>query len=396
MKLPNLPTRIALSGAVFLMGGILVTVVALTQDKTVLLTVAAISLSLGSLLFLSAFRLVMQVNSALSKIVIRLAMTSNEIGNTSREISVESEDLFHGTKQQAEALQSTALSIKEIQALALQNTEAARRTSQLSGVSCESALKGKSVVGDMFKAMEAIRGNHSDLMREIEKSFDKISDIVKVIQDIGEKTKVIHEIVFQTKLLSFNASIEAARAGEHGRGFAVVAQEVGNLAQMSGTSAKEIAKLLEDSTKKVEGIVSDTTTVVQTLLQDGKTCTDLGTSVAEQCAETLQKIFDDVQVVSHQAQAILTTSKQQSDGVASVTAAIGRLEGVTQQNVATSEGSARSAESLTKLADSLKGVMKALAQTIKGNITHISLDSAPPSGGNVVYFDKEKKFKESA
>ncbi|MBC7465119.1 MAG: hypothetical protein H7256_03945 [Bdellovibrio sp.] len=50
------------------------------------------------------------------------------------------------------------------------------------------------------------------------------------MEEIGNKTKVINDIVFQTKLLSFNASVEAARAGEHGKGFAVVAEEVGKLA----------------------------------------------------------------------------------------------------------------------------------------------------------------------
>ena len=72
-----------------------------------------------------------------------------------------------------------------------------------------------------------------------------------LISEIGNKTKVINDIVFQTKLLSFNASVEAARAGEHGKGFSVVAEEVGNLAHMSGNSAKEITQLLESSINRV-------------------------------------------------------------------------------------------------------------------------------------------------
>ena len=40
----------------------------------------------------------------------------------------------------------------------------------------------------------------------------------------GRGIAVINDIVFQTKLLSFNASVEAARAGESGKGFAVVAE----------------------------------------------------------------------------------------------------------------------------------------------------------------------------
>jgi methyl-accepting chemotaxis protein len=87
------------------------------------------------------------------------------------------------------------------------------------------------------------------------KSNDEISSIVKVIAEIGDKTKVINDIVFQTKLLSFNASVEAARAGEQGKGFAVVAEEVGNLATMSGKAAEEISSMLGDSMGKVELIV---------------------------------------------------------------------------------------------------------------------------------------------
>jgi methyl-accepting chemotaxis protein len=78
-------------------------------------------------------------------------------------------------------------------------------------------------------------------MNQINYSNEQMSEIVKVIQEIETKTKVINDIVFQTKLLSFNASVEAARAGEQGKGFAVVAEEVGNLAQMSGNAAKEIS-----------------------------------------------------------------------------------------------------------------------------------------------------------
>ena len=81
-------------------------------------------------------------------------------------------------------------------------------------------------------------------------------EILGYIKSIEEKTKVINDIVFQTKLLSFNASVEAARAGEQGKGFAVVAEEVGNLATMSGTSAEEISKLLESSISHIESIPS--------------------------------------------------------------------------------------------------------------------------------------------
>jgi methyl-accepting chemotaxis protein len=90
------------------------------------------------------------------------------------------------------------------------------------------------------------------------KTNENMADIVKSIAEIKTKTNVINDIVFQTKLLSFNASVEAARAGEHGKGFAVVAEEVGALAAMSGNASKEIAQLLDGSLSRVTVLADET------------------------------------------------------------------------------------------------------------------------------------------
>ena len=87
-------------------------------------------------------------------------------------------------------------------------------------------------------------------MTSISESTEDLDSINNSIRGI-QKTQVINDIVFQTQLLSFNASIEAAKAGVHGKGFSVVAEEVGKLAVLSGTAASEISEILKESSKTI-------------------------------------------------------------------------------------------------------------------------------------------------
>jgi methyl-accepting chemotaxis protein len=178
---------------------------------------------------------------------------------------------------------------------------------------------------------------------------------VRVIAAIGEKTKVMDEIVFQTKLLSFNASVEAERAGEHGRGFAVVAQEVGNLAQMSGKAAQEISHILSESIVKAE-----------TITTENKRKVEGGGQLVSETASALKEIQESAGAVTSGANQVLSASKEQASGIKQVNVAMTTLEKATQENSALAEEVASTSEEMASQCQGLDSIVSELTRLVHG------------------------------
>lgn len=339
-----------------------------TEARNLMLAFSIGSIVLGLLL---AFWVLRNVGNSVNSVIKILTEGSTQVSHAAHQIASSSEELSQAATEQASSLEETASSIEEMNSMVQKNAENARRASELASSSNESAEKGKRVVKDMLKAIDEIHTSNTTIKTQIDLSNQQISDIVKVISEIGNKTKVINDIVFQTKLLSFNASVEAARAGEHGKGFAVVAEEVGNLAQMSGNAAKEISTMLDESIHKVESIVSDTKAKVAGLISEGQHKVEIGTRIAQECDAVLGEIVDNVSNVTQMANEISTACQEQAQGVQEITKAMSQLDQVTQTNAATSEEVASSAEELSGQSESLRGGVIVLVKTIKGHSAQV-------------------------
>ena len=151
-------------------------------------------------------------------------------------------------------------------------------------------------------------------MQEVEKSGEEMREVINVINQIADKTKIINDIVFQTKLLSFNASVEAARAGEHGKGFAVVAEEIGALANMSGTAADEIASLLTQSTRTVETTIEGSQSRMKHLMEKGSDVVAKGMEISNQCSTSMDKIVTEIDGLSIKMEDVTQAGAEQAKG----------------------------------------------------------------------------------
>lgn len=328
---------------------------------SIVISIIGVLASVILLLKLSA-----SIISGLREVAKALNQSGDTVSSAAHQIAASSEQLSQATTEQSSSLQETSSSIEEISTMITSNTENAKQSTIFSEKSLSVAEKGKVVVEQMVSAINNINESNHNIMDQIDESNKDIENIVKIINEIGSKTKVINDIVFQTKLLSFNASVEAARAGEQGKGFAVVAEEVGSLASMSGAAALEITDMLEKSTQTVERIVRDSKDKIGKLILNSNEKVETGTRIAHECSEVLNEILNSVSSVSKMVNEISSASQEQAQGVHEITKAIAQLDQVTQQNSANSAESANAASSLSSEAFKLNSLVQSLVLIIEG------------------------------
>lgn len=303
----------------------------------------------------------------LAEASLTLAKETENVDESSQQLLEISKTLAESMVTQAAAVQQTAASVEEINSMIQRSSENARASSDVSNETRDRANEGRRVAAEVVDSMQKIHESNEDITNYVNESNRELAKIITVISEIENKTKVINDIVFQTKLLSFNASVEAARAGENGKGFAVVAEEVGSLAQMSGSAAKEISDILKSSLETVSGIVSSTKTNVDRLVMAGKQKVENGLQSARRSDEVLTELAQKMEGMNQMVSEISLAAKEQSQGVQEISKAITQFERVTNENVQSSLGVSSASTRLRSNAEEMKELATKLTTTVEGN-----------------------------
>ncbi len=240
---------------------------------------------------------------------------SDMVSDGANQIAGAGQNLADTVTSQANIVEDLSVTVNDITDQISNNSTDATTISKEVEVVATNIVEGNQRMQDVVNAMDAISTSSQEI--------SKIIDTINAIAD-------------ETNLLSLNASIEAARAGEAGKGFAVVAGEVSKLAGQTVEAAQDTAELINASLKNVE----------------------VGISIANDTAEKLSGMVGQVQGIADKVKTIAEASNHQATSVREMSANIGEISSVGQNNAATSEESLALSYEMNEHANSLKGLVE--------------------------------------
>jgi methyl-accepting chemotaxis protein len=241
--------------------------------------------------------------NGIRKVATEVEMDAEQVSSTSMELA-------QGAMDQASVMEEFTATIENIYGQVSENAEYTR------DISRRVADVGADITLTTDKMEEMVSS-----MNEIERSSLEIRKIIDTINDVAS----------QTSLLALNASIEAARAGESGRGFAVVANHVTQLASQTAAAANESTKLIENSIKEVAK----------------------GVKITEEISQQQSVVAESTRNIVTEVNNVAETLTAQDESFEQLNEGVNQINGVVQNNSATSQQCAASSQEMNFQADAL-------------------------------------------
>jgi len=293
----------------------------ITTLVAVVIPMTLVLIALAGVIILREINII--VTKPLNMIIDKITGSTKMIHNSANQFNELSESLATGSSRQAAAIEETSATMNETSSMVAQNAENTKAASQIATNAMNEVNEAGRVMGELMATMS-----------ELKESSDRVSKIVKTIDDIA----------FQTNLLAINATVEAARAGgDAGRSFAVVAQEVRDLAKRSANASKETAEIIEHNI---------------TLTDSSRTGAEKVGTIAGSNAKNISDLAKLINEIN-------AASEEQANGIKQINIAMSQTEKVTQENAAVAEQNAATSSSMQDEITNLEEAVE-IAESLAG------------------------------
>lgn len=326
----------------------------------------AVLISIYALLYLYNFK------SRIQNIIESLTDLGKNVLESSRELNTNSDSLAGANDLNRQAIHETTTALEEITSIVQMTAANTKQSQDLTVTASDSIHEGEKAVNELSHSMDTINSSTHSMVSQFEDVNQNLESFVNIFNEVAEKTKVINDIVFQTRLLSFNASVEAARAGEHGKGFAVVADEIGALATLSGNSAQEISQIINTGRDQVKSIAQK---VKEHSVNISKTATDSvteGTESSKNIISAFGIISNNVDLIKSLMTDLSNSTNEQTKGIGEVSTSMRNINHSSEKASKSIEVTSAESVRLKEQAEKLFESMAELETLLNGKANHLS------------------------
>jgi methyl-accepting chemotaxis protein len=309
------------------------------------------------------------LRNRLTSISFVLKNSYDRVSGESRRIRTSSSTLAEVAGVQASTIEETATSLHEISSMVDSNASSADKNHGATERSRETLEKSREEMIELERTVLDVRNSEKSLQDAISTSSHQLEEINSIIGQIAEKTKMLNGIVFQTKLLSFNASVEAARAGEKGKGFSIVAEEVGKLANLSGNSASDINEIVTKGQAQIQTALDVLRQGLEGAMGKVRTSIDTATTTTHSLRSKFDDALNETIAASTTAQEIAIATQEQAQGIKQISIAVAQMNDVAHKLNHQSEEARDSANGLDQALGEFNHGMIDLKKTIGDQVT---------------------------
>lgn len=299
---------------------------------------------------------IIEISSTLAAGSEELAATASENVRTINQVVNAVNEIARGNSDQAEVVERTGVSVKEMADIINDVNNATSETSNNVRHSIDMVAEGRLAVNttvDKIKMNSKVTDDVGEAIKELSNQMDEVKSIINVINEISQ----------QTNLLSLNASIEAARAGDAGKGFAVVASEIGMLANETAEAAKKITEIINITIDK-NVKTADNNTIAKNIGIEQEKSISVMVSAFNNINNSIQDIKEQTGTISQQMNHINDLAVQIADQTTDLSAAAEEAAATSEEISASNEEQLASIEMIAASTDDIARLATELSAEI--------------------------------
>ena len=273
------------------------------------------------------------ITENLQELIAQVKQAANQVHSSVGENEQEILNLVEKTLKQATQISQTLIAVENMNLSIQEVAQNAKSAAEVAKKAANMAEKGEEAIDKTVNTIVQLRST-------VIETGDKVKQLEESSQRIFKVISLINQIALKTNLLAVNASIEAARAGEEGRGFAVVAEEIGKLANQSGTATKEIEQILENIQLETSGVLRVMEVSIDQVAE--------GTNQVSEAKQSLGQIFEVSGYIDQLVSTISQATVSQADTSQYVSNLMEKMANISEN---TADSSRQIAISLEKTVD---------------------------------------------